>query len=178
MKMAPVIWISGTSASGKTTMGLMLKNSLCKLKYDTTFLDGDLLRKQLPKKYGHSIKDRYEILNEYIKIIKKEASIRTVVIVATISHKKDMRLKARKLLDNIFEINLRCSTSECAKRDYKKQYVRAISGDFACFPGITEEYEFSDSAELILDTEKNNISQSFDILYENIKKYLKTFNNN
>ena len=98
MKIAPVIWISGMSASGKTTLGVMLQNKLRKLKYNSTFLDGDLLRKQLPKKYGHSIKDRFEILNEYISIINKEARIRTIVIVATISHKKDMRFLVFNML--------------------------------------------------------------------------------
>jgi len=171
------IWISGISASGKTTLGTMLSNSLIELGENVTFFDGDTLRKKLKRNYGHNIKDRYEILNEYIEIILKEMNQNKIVIISTISHKKDMRVRARKKIFNFFEVILKCSSNTCAKRDYKNQYKKAYAGDYPCFPGVTEKYEISDSPELIIDTEKNNIGESFKILLKNIKKHLEKFKN-
>ena len=87
-----------------------------------------------------------------------------IVIISTISHKKDMRMLARGKIKNFFEVILKCSPDSCAKRDYKKQYEKALSGEYVCFPGITEKYEMSDFPDLIIDTENNDIEKSFDIL--------------
>ena len=168
------IWISGVSASGKTTLGEMLCNKLHELGYvNTIFLDGDILRKRLPNQYGHSITDRYKILDEYIKIINKEIEKGKLVIVSTISHKKDMREIARKKINKYFEVILSCSTDVCANRDYKNQYKKAFAGKYDCFPGVTEPYEYTEKPELIIDTQNNDIEHSFNILFNNIKSHLK-----
>ena len=171
--MSLTIWISGISASGKTTMGSMLSDNLKSIGYsDTMFLDGDVLRERLQREYGHSIVERYEILKEYIKVINIEMSQDKIVIVSTISHKKDMREFARKNIENFFEVILRCSPNTCANRDYKGQYKKALSGKYDCFPGVTEEYEMSDNPDLILDTQNNGIEKSFDILFMKVKERL------
>lgn len=167
------IWISGISASGKTTLGKMLLNNLESAGENVTFFDGDALRKLLHKEYGHSINDRYEIVNEYIKIINKEMDNDKIIILSTISHKKDMRMLAREKIDNFFEVILNCSPDSCAKRDHKNQYKKALDGEYVCFPGVTEKYEMSDYPDLIIDTENNDIEKSFDILLRNAKKHIK-----
>ena len=164
--MSFTIWISGISASGKTTLGSMLCAKLKDSGFNkVTFFDGDELRKRLPNNYGHSIKDRYEILNQYIKIINKEMAMGKIIIVSTISHKKDMRELARRKINNFFEVSLYCSPNICADRDFKNQYTKAISGKYNCFPGVTEPYEFTDKSDLIINTQKNNINKSFAILF-------------
>ena len=171
------IWISGISASGKTTLGTMLFNSLFELGENVTLLDGDALRKKLKHKYGHNIKDRYEILNEYINIVLDEMNKDKIVIISTISHKKDMRIIARKKIFNFFEVILKCSSKICAERDHKNQYKKALAGNYSCFPGVNEKYEMSDSPELIIDTEKNDIEKSFEILLQNAKKLIEKSKN-
>ena len=76
-------------------------------------------------------------------------------------------------IKNFFEVILKCSPDSCAKRDYKNQYEKALSGEYVCFPGITEKYEMSDFPDLIIDTENNDIEKSFDILIQNTKKHIK-----
>lgn len=166
------IWISGISASGKTTLGGMLSNSLENIGENVTFFDGDILRKKVNKNYGHNINDRYEILYEYIKLINREMDKDKIVIISTISHKKDMRMYARKNICNFFEVILKCPTETCAKRDYKNQYVKAFAGEYNCFPGVTEKFEMSDRPDLIIDTKNNNINESFDLLFQSTKKYM------
>jgi len=166
------IWISGISASGKTTLGKMLLNSLVNQGENVAFFDGDILRKKIKKKYGHNINDRYEILNEYIELINREMDKDNIVIISTISHKKDMRMHARNNICNFFEVILKCPADTCAKRDYKNQYVKAYAGEYACFPGVTEKFEMSDRPDLIIDTNNNNINESFDLLFQSTKKYM------
>ena len=173
--MGSVIWISGISASGKTTLGEMLSKSLENMGYgNIIFLDGEVLRNRLKNKYGHSIKERYKILNEYIKIANQEIDKGYIVIISTISHKKEMRDIAKSKIDKIFEVNLVCSPSVCARRDYKNQYEKAIFGKYDCFPGITEMYELSEDPDLIIDTDINDIENSFSILFKHINKWLKS----
>jgi len=168
------IWISGISASGKTTLGNMLFLKLRESGFnEIIFFDGDDLRKRLSNNYGHSIEDRYEIINQYIKIINKEMAKGKIVIVSTISHKKDMRELARRKINNFFEVSLYCSPNICADRDFKNQYTKAISGKYNCFPGVTEPYEFTDQSDIVIDTHKNNINEAFAILFKNVKKHFK-----
>ena len=175
--MSLTIWISGISASGKTTLGSMLKNKLLRLGYNNIiYLDGDELRNRSPREYGHSIEDRYKQHKENIQIIIEEFDKGKIVIVSQVSHKRNMRDDARKKISSFFEVNLYCSPNVCAKRDIKNQYKKALDGQYDCFPGVTEKYEMSNFPELIIDTEKNDIKESFNILLREVKKRL--YNNN
>ena len=167
------IWISGISASGKTTLGTMLAKKLRSIGYDNAvFLDGDELRERSLSKFSHSLSDRYKQHNENVKIINEEMNKGKIVIVSTISHKKAMRDDARKKISNFFEVILKCSSDSCAKRDYKNQYTKALSGEYNCFPGITEPYEISDHPELVVDTENNDIDDAFEILLKEVQQRL------
>jgi len=167
------IWISGISASGKTTMGTMLANKLRSIGYDNVvFIDGDELRERSPTKFGHSVNDRYKQHNENVKFINEEMNKGKIIIVSQLSHKKDMRDDARQKIGNFFEVILKCSSDSCAKRDYKNQYTKALFGEYTCFPGITEPYEISDHPELILDTDNNDIENAFEILLKEVQKRL------
>ncbi len=167
------IWISGISASGKTTLGAMLANELRSIGYDNAvFIDGDELRERSPTKFGHSVNDRYKQHNENVKFINEEMNKGKIIIVSQISHKKDMRDDARQKICNFFEVILNCTPNTCAKRDYKNQYTKALVGEYICFPGITEPYEISDHAELIIDTDNNDIENSFEILLKEVQKRL------
>lgn len=167
------IWISGVTASGKTTLGKFLledlkKNGIRKIK----FLDGDDLRKRLDKNYGHSLAERFELINEYIKIVKEEIEIGNNVIISTVSHKRKMRDLAKAQLNHFMEINLLCSSKTCAIRDHKNIYNRINEKNNECLPGVTEPYEISDQADLILDTEQCSLEDSKMILLNKALKFL------
>ena len=172
--MSSTIWISGVTASGKTTLG----NSLYKYLLNNNFLfleflDGDQIRKNLDRKYGHNIVERWKVLKKIVEIAKEKNRNGIITIIATVSHKQKMREYARSEISSFMEVNLICSPENAALRDYKGLYDRANSGEFDCFPGISEEFEPSENPELILQTDKLDIDECLDILYKKVLSFLK-----
>jgi len=172
-KKIATIWISGVTASGKTTLGKRLAADLKKNEIDNVkFLDGEDLRKLINKNYGHSIEERFKLLQDYISIVHKENTEGNIVVIATVSHKSEMRELARGRLYNFFEVNLKCAPQICAERDFKGVYSSISSEDNECLPGVTEPYEFTNSPELILDTENNSIEYCNRILFDKVLIFL------
>ena len=95
-----------------------------------------------------------------------------MVIISTVSHKKETRDKARNQLNNFMEINLLCDPKTCSIRDYKNIYNRIDKNSNECLPGVTEPYEISDNAELILDTEQYSLEESKIIILNTTLKFL------
>jgi adenylylsulfate kinase len=167
------VWISGVTASGKTTLGASLYQSLLNLGIkNLVHLDGDELRAKQSKVYGHSLEERMELIQKYIELVQEENNKGNVVIISTVSHKKEMRDSARKQLANFMEVNLLCDSQICSNRDYKNIYNRIDKHSDECLPGVTEPYILSKDAELILDTGRNSLTSCHDQLFESVTKYL------
>ena len=158
-----VIWITGITASGKTFLGKSLMNGLIEHNYTNAIhLDGDELRKRPGWVQGHSLQDRFKIIDLLINLIIEEQNSGKIVIVSTVSHIKDMRELARKKISGFHEVYLNCSAEKCAERDYKGFYKRAEQNTDVdeIFPGVTEEYQVSKSPELILNTGEEDPAKS------------------
>ena len=168
------IWISGLTASGKTTFGKFLYKDLKDFGIERVkFLDGEDLRKTLNKNYGHSLEERFFLCEKWVEVVKEENNNGNIIIISTVSHKKEMRANARREIDRFMEINLKCDPMICADRDYKNVY--STSNNDECMPGITEPYEFSSNAELIVDTENNSIKHCRKIIFKNSVIFLNNF---
>jgi adenylylsulfate kinase len=147
------VWLTGLSASGKTTLAMALARDLGNQGMDNiTLLDGEAFRAQLARQYGHAPADRYAVLRALVEHAGSEQAAGRVVIVATISHRRDMRRLARERLGRFLEVYLDCPVQICASRDPKGHYRRARAGEYSCFVGVTEAYETWDLADLVLDT--------------------------
>ena len=167
------IWISGVTASGKTTLGRLLYEDLKNSGIvNVKFLDGENLRKIQNRVYGYSAEERFKLIKQYIKIVENENNKGNIVIISVVSHRRETREFARHQLSNFFEINLLCSRKTCAIRDYKNIYNSINVNSSECLPGVTEPYEISNNAELILDTEQNSIEDSRIILLNKTLEFL------
>lgn len=158
-----VIWITGITASGKTFLGKSLMNGLLENNYPNVIhLDGDELRKRPGWVQGHSLQDRFKVIDLLINLIAEEQNSGKIVIVSTVSHIKNMREIARKKISDFHEVYLDCSAEKCAERDYKGFYKRAEQNTDAdeIFPGVTEEYQISENPELILNTGEEDSTRS------------------
>jgi len=169
------IWITGITASGKTTLGKCLyaglrEKGLKKIE----FLDGDELRRRLDKKYGHSLEDRFKVLYNIVRIVQECHAAGRSTIVSTISHKKEMREYVRGQIPKFMEVFLKCAPGVCADRDYKGHFKRAMAGEYDMFIGVTHSYEPSANPELILDTQKNSIAACCTELIEKALVFLQT----
>ena len=171
---AGTIWISGITASGKTTLGKKLYEKLI-LKYNVEnviLFDGEEFRKHLKRNYGFSSEERFKVVKESVKVISNYLRDNKIVIVCTISHKREMRDYARGILKNFLEIYLKCPINVCADRDYKNHYKRAFAGEYEMFVGVSEPYEESFEPDLTVDTSKNSINKCTNIIYNKTLDFL------
>lgn len=156
---AKVIWLTGLSGSGKSTIANAFEKKLFSLGVHSYILDGDNLRLGLSKDLGFTREDRAENVRRVSEVAHAMADAGLVVIVALVSPFKADRDQARALFnaDEFFEVWVETSAEICAERDPKGLYKKAAKGEIPNLTGIGQDYEAPESAELILDgTEEIN----------------------
>ena len=165
----PTIWFTGLSASGKTTLSTKLYEELKSLGVDNVvLLDGESIRDKM-KNYEFDTKSREEIGMQKAKIAADFNDDGNIVLVSGISHKRQRRNDVRQIINNYYEVYLKCDVDICAARDYKDQYNKAFAGEYDNFIGVTEQYEESNNADLILYTGRDALDDCFSLLLENVK---------
>jgi len=171
------IFITGISASGKSTLGKRLKENLLKTGINNVkFLDGEEIRKQLAKRgkcYGYSTVERNELALEFGHMALEYNRKGMVCIICSICHCKEIRAKMREVIGNVMEVYLDCPVTICAQRDYKGNYAKAFQGLYDNFIGVTEPYQKSDNVELVLQTDKNMVDKCSQTLLEEVLAFLK-----
>ncbi len=150
-----VVWLTGLSSSGKSTIARKLEELLYKKGILSYVLDGDNIRHGLNSNLGFSREDREENIRRIAEVAKLFYDSGCFVIVAFISpYKKDRRF-ARKLIgDDFVCAYVKCSLKECKARDPKGLYKKAREGKIANFTGISDKYEAPENPEIIIDSEK------------------------
>lgn len=167
------IWITGLSASGKSTLGGKLFKDLKAIGVNNVkFLDGESIREELGNTYGYRTNDRNAILSRTIQMAREYNENGIIVIVSTISHKRAIRQKARNTITNFMEVFLECPVSICIERDCKGHYKKALNGEYENFIGITESYEISESPELVINTKSLTIVECQELLLKNVISFL------
>jgi len=131
-------------------------------------LDGDNIRHGLNRDLGFSPEDRKENIRRIGEVAKLFVDAGLMVLTAFISPFREDRINARKLLNEqkFIEIFLKCSLSECERRDPKGIYKKARAGEIKEFTGISSPYEEPENPDLIIDTEKYNLDSSVQRIME------------
>jgi len=167
-----VIWLTGISGSGKSTIAVELEKELTQIGKLVYRLDGDNIRQGLCSDLGFSEKDRNENIRRITEVSKlfKDAGI--ITIVAFISPIKSMRELARDKIgtDAFVEVYVKASVETCIKRDTKGMYKKAIAGEIKDFTGISSKYEIPEHPDIIIDTEKLTIEESVMIVLNQIHR--------
>lgn len=161
-----VVWLTGLSGSGKSTIADHLEQYLFKKGIHTANLDGDLLRTGLNKDLGFSEEDRSENIRRIAEISKILSDNGLVVIAAFVSPFSKDRNLVKKTVgeENFIEIFVQTSIEECERRDVKGLYRKARKGELKNFTGIDSPYENPINPDLIIDTEKTSIEDSVQLL--------------
>ena len=161
-----VVWLTGLSGSGKSTIADHLEQHLFKKGIHTANLDGDLLRTGLNKDLGFSEEDRSENIRRIAEISKILSDNGLVVIAAFVSPFSKDRNLVKKTVgeENFIEIFVQTSIEECERRDVKGLYSKARKGELKNFTGIDSPYENPINPDLIIDTEKTSIEDSVQLL--------------
>lgn len=163
-----IIWLTGLSGSGKSTIATALEEKLYKNRARTYILDGDNIRHGLSKDLGFSDKDRVENIRRIGEVARLFVDSGIIVITAFISPFIAERNIARKLVqeNEFIEVFVKCSLEECEKRDTKGLYKKARKGEIKQFTGIDSPYEDPVNPEIIVDTEKQSIEESVQQIYK------------
>jgi adenylyl-sulfate kinase len=149
-----VLWFTGLSASGKSTIANLVQVRLHAAGIKTFLLDGDNLRHGLSSDLGFSASDRVENMRRVSEVARLMSDAGLIVLVAFISPFGSEREAARaRMADGEFiEIFVDTSFEECARRDPKGLYRRALAGELSNFTGLDSPYEAPSSPDIHLKT--------------------------
>jgi adenylyl-sulfate kinase len=163
-----VLWFTGLSASGKTTLAGLLQKELAKSGFRSFVLDGDRLRSGLCDDLGFSIQDRAENLRRAGEVARLLVEAGLVVIAAFISpYGADReRVRSRFGKDQFYEIFLECPIEICSQRDPKGLYGKAREGLIPNFTGVSDPYEPPSAPDLVIRTGELTVQQSLKILHQ------------
>lgn len=168
-----VLWFSGLSGAGKTTLALALQTKLFERGYQVFVLDGDNIRTGLNNDLGFEADDRSENIRRVGEVSALFAQAGTICISAFISPYKSDRDAARVAAgDNYHSIFVNADLETCKKRDTKGLYAKAESGEIKNFTGISAPFEEPDNADLVLNTSKNSVDECVEQLVEYVEKHL------
>lgn len=160
-----VFWLTGLSASGKSSLSMALEHALLDLGYSCYVLDGDNLRHGLNANLGFSPEGRRENIRRVGEVAALFADAGLICITAFISPYRADRARARQSCRQAFhEIHIAADLASCEARDPKGLYEKARSGDLPDFTGISAPYEAPEAPELIINTSHEAIATSLETL--------------
>jgi adenylylsulfate kinase len=166
-----VIWLTGLSGSGKTTIAQALEARLHNdLGYLTYVLDGDVLRSGLNIDLNLSLKGRCENIRRAAHVAALFADAGIVVICAFISPHSSARKSARELMKvPFFEVFIKCPIEECRRRDPKGLYAMHADDYFTGLTGIDDPYEEPTNPELVVETDIKSVDECVNDIINLIK---------
>jgi len=161
-----IVWMTGLSASGKSTIAVILEQMLLHKKKHAYRLDGDNIRHGLNKNLGFSAEDRTENIRRIGEVAKLFTDAGVIAITSFISpYKKDRdAVRANMKQGEFIEVYVNVSLDAAEKRDpkglYKKARAALAAGKGMNFTGIDDPYEAPEKAEIVIDTERTRADEA------------------
>lgn len=175
-----VIWFTGLSAAGKSTLANVLSKELHIMQIKNYVLDGDNIRHGLNKNLGFSHDDRKENIRRIGEVAKLFVDAGLIAMAAFISPYREDRSNVRRLLGNgqFIEVFVKCPVSECERRDPKGIYKRARAGEIKEFTGVSAPYEEPENPEIILKTDEMSLEKCIKTILNYLRenKYIQDSN--
>ncbi len=174
LQRAQCVWLTGMSASGKSTIANLLDKRLTSEGRHTYLLDGDNVRHGLCRDLGFTEVDRVENIRRVAEVARLMVDAGLIVIVAFISPFRSERAYARSLFEpgEFKEVFVDASLEACAARDPKGLYAKALRGEIRNFTGIDSPYERPERPDLRLDTEELSPEACVELLSERLDREL------
>ena len=163
-----MIWFTGLSGSGKSTIAIALEWELHKRGLLCRILDGDNIRSGINNNLGFTEADRVENIRRIAEVSKLFIDTGVITIAAFISPNSDIREMAANIIgqDDFLEIYVSTPIEECERRDVKGLYAKARKGEIKNFTGISAPFEAPAHPALMLDTSVLSLEESVNKLLE------------
>jgi adenylyl-sulfate kinase len=159
-----VVWLTGLSGAGKTTLGQSLAARLRAAGVRVEMLDGDEVRENLSHGLGFSREDRDTNIRRIGFVARLLARNRVVVLGAAISPYQRSRDDVRRAIESdgvrFLEVFIRCPLNTLIQRDVKGLYAKALAGDVEHFTGISDPYEEPPSPDITIDSSVETVEES------------------
>lgn len=157
-----LIWFTGLSGSGKSTIANIVEQELYKKGIKTYILDGDNIRKGINADLSFSPEDRTENIRRISEISNLMIDAGLVTLAAFVSPYKKDRDNIRSIVKdvNFVEIFINTSVEECERRDVKGLYKKARAGEIKNMTGISAPYEAPENPDLVINTEKETVEEA------------------
>jgi adenylylsulfate kinase len=155
-----VLWLTGLSGAGKSTVAAKLGPVLAERGHRVELLDGDEVRTNLCQELGFSRADRDTNIARIGYVAGKLAKHGVAVLVAAISPYREARDQVRAQVENFVEVHVAAPVAICAERDVKGLYAKALAGEIQNFTGVSDPYEPPLEPEIVLHTEAQSVDES------------------
>ena len=162
------LWLTGLSGAGKSTLSHTLAEILRSQGYTVEVLDGDEVRRNLSKGLGFSKEDRDTNIRRIGYVANLLSRNGVIAITAAISPYREIRDEIRRESKNFVEVFVNCSLKTLIQRDVKGLYRRALAGEIKEFTGISDPYEEPLKPEITVDTEKQSVAESLEIILQRL----------
>lgn len=165
-----VIWFTGLSGSGKSTIANALERKLFEEGKVTMLLDGDNVRTGICNNLGFSLDDRKENIRRIAEVAKLFKENGQIVLCSFVSPTEDIRTLAKNIIgaSDFKEIFVATSLEECEKRDVKGLYKKARLGLIKEFSGIDSPFEIPEKPDIKIETENNSVESCVDLIYQRL----------
>jgi adenylylsulfate kinase len=159
---AKVVWMTGLSGSGKTTIGIELEKELFKRGFVVMLLDGDLVRTGINNNLSFSVDDRKENIRRIAEVSRLFVQCGIVTINCFISPTDEIRTMAENIIgeEDFLEVFIDAPLAICESRDVKGLYAKARNGEIAEFTGISSPFDIPPDPDLVIQTNLMNIEES------------------
>lgn len=163
-----MLWFTGLSGSGKSTVAIALERELHKRGLLCRILDGDNIRSGINNNLGFSAEDRVENIRRIAEVGRLFVDTGIITIAAFISPNNQLREMAAEIIGkgDFVEVFVSTPLEECERRDVKGLYAKARRGEIKNFTGISAPFEAPENPAIALDTSKLTVEQSVEKLLE------------
>ena len=163
-----VIWLTGLSGSGKSTIACGLERELAQQGFFTQVLDGDNIRTGINNNLGFSDADRYENIRRISEVSKLFLDCGVICINSFVSPTREIRRVAHDIIgrENLIEVYVEASLETCEKRDTKGLYKKALAGKIKDFTGIDSPFEPPENPDIVLNTERHTVEECVEMCVE------------
>lgn len=170
-----VLWMTGLSGSGKSTIAKGLEKKLHEAGYLSYVLDGDNVRSGINANLGFSEEDRLENIRRVSEVSKLFLQAGVITINSFVSPTKDVRQLAKDIIgaEDFIEVYINAPFEVCAQRDVKGLYKKALAGEIKNFTGLDAPFEAPDNAEIEIKTAEMSVEDSVEQIFQQLIQRIK-----